>query len=121
MWRRLLARAHPDAGGTHDLFIWTGAVRDVLCGLSLPAGGNPEAEDHPSRRRDPSTPSAGERVPFDEDAFLQVLTDRAVTMAAAVAEPYGYLLRQVADCYPPRGVLCTTSNAGAPPTSRSPP
>jgi len=39
-------------------------------------------------------------VPFDEDAFIEVLTDRAIAMAEAVAEPYGYLLRQVADCYP---------------------
>jgi hypothetical protein len=39
-------------------------------------------------------------VPFDEFADFEVLTDRAVTMADAVAEPYGYLLRQVADCYP---------------------
>jgi hypothetical protein len=39
-------------------------------------------------------------VPFDEDALLEVLTDRAVTMADAVAEPYGYLLRRLADCYP---------------------
>ena len=100
MWRRLLARVHPDAGGAHELFIWAGAVRDVVCSSSLPGAGNAEPEDHPSRRRDPSTPGATERVPFDEDAFLEVLTDRAVTMAAAVAEPYGYLLRQVADCHP---------------------
>jgi len=100
MWRRLLARAHPDAGGTHELFIWTGAVRDVVCSSSPRAGAIPEPEDHPSRRRDPSTSDTQERVPFDPFADLEVLTDRAVTMAAAVAEPYGYLLRQVADCYP---------------------
>jgi hypothetical protein len=39
-------------------------------------------------------------VPFDEDASLEILTDRAVAMAEAVAEPYGFLLRQVADCEP---------------------
>jgi hypothetical protein len=100
MWRRLLARAHPDAGGTHELFIWTGAVRDVVCSLSLRAGASPEPEDHPSRRREPSTNDDPARVPFDEDAYLEVLTDRAVTMADAVAEPYGYLLRQLADCHP---------------------
>jgi hypothetical protein len=100
MWRRLLARAHPDSGGTHELFIWAGTVRDVVCDFSLPRAGNPEPDDHPSRRREASTPSAGERVPFDEDAFLEVLTDRAVAMAEAVAEPYGFLLRQVADCEP---------------------
>jgi hypothetical protein len=100
MWRRLLARAHPDSGGTHELFIWAGIVRDVVCDFSLPGAGNPEPDDHPSRRQEASTPSAGERVPFDEDAFLEVLTDRAVRMAEAVAEPYGYLLRQVGDCEP---------------------
>ena len=100
MWRRLLARAHPDAGGTHELFIWAGAVRDVVCSSRDRGAAIPEPEDHLSRRRDPSTTNTPERVPFDADAFLEALTDRAVTMAAAVAEPYGYLLRQVADCYP---------------------
>jgi hypothetical protein len=92
MWRRLLARTHPDAGGTHELFIWAGVVRDVVCGERL------------SWRHDNSTiPRPNEdptRVPFDPFADLEALTDRALTMAAAVAEPYGYLLRQVADCYP---------------------
>jgi len=98
MWRRLLARAHPDAGGTHELFIWAGVVRNVVCSSSLHAGVSPEPEDHPSRRREAST--TADRVPFDPFADLEVLTDRAVTMAEAVAEPYGYLLRQTADCYP---------------------
>jgi hypothetical protein len=100
MWRRLAARAHPDAGGDHELFIWAGAVREVVCGSSLCGAAGPEPEDRPSQRREASTSNAAERVPFDEDAFLEVLTDRAVTMAAAVAEPYGYLLRQLADCHP---------------------
>jgi hypothetical protein len=39
-------------------------------------------------------------VPFDENAFIEVLTDRAIAMAEAVAEPFGLLLRQVADCRP---------------------
>jgi hypothetical protein len=100
MWRRLLARAHPDAGGTHELFIWTGAVRDVVCGSSLRGAPRPDPDDHSSRRLEGSTHEDPACVPFDEDAYLEVLTDRAVTMAAAVAEPYGYLLRQLADCYP---------------------
>jgi hypothetical protein len=91
MWRRLVARAHPDAGGDHDLFIWTMATRDVVCGGEL-------GSEIPRRER--QTSGVGERIPFDEDALLEVLTDRAVTMAEAVAEPYGYLLRQVADCHP---------------------
>ena len=100
MWRRLVGRAHPDAGGDDDLFIWAVAVGDVVCSSSLHASVSPEPEDHPSRRREASTAAAPDRVPFDRFADLEVLTERAVTMAEAVAEPYGYLLRQVADCYP---------------------
>jgi hypothetical protein len=100
MWRRLVARAHPDAGGAHELFIWAGAVRDVVCGVSPHGAVSPEPDDHPSRRREASTHDDPARVPFDPFADLEVLTDRALTMAGAVAEPYGYLLRQVADCYP---------------------
>jgi hypothetical protein len=114
MWRRLVGRAHPDAGGAHDLFIWAVAVRDVMCSLRDQGAVIPEPEDHPSRRREPSTSAAPERVPFDEEALLEVLTDRAVTMAAAVAEPYGYLLRQVADCYPAsEGPLYEQQRCGA--------
>src|SRR5215210_1566388 len=114
MWRRLLSRSHPDAGGSHELFIWTVAVRDVMCSSRDQDAVNPEPDDHPSRRREPSTSAAPERVPFDEEALLEILTDRAVTMAAAVAEPYGYLLRQVADCYPAsEGMLYDQQRCGA--------
>jgi len=99
IWRRLVGRAHPDAGGDHDLFIWAVGVRDVVCSSSLHASVSPEPEVHPSRR-EASTAATPDCVPFDQFADFEVLTDRAVTMAAAVAEPYGYLLRQVADCYP---------------------
>ncbi len=95
MWRRLASRAHPDSGGDHDLFIWTMATRDVVCGGEL---GSAIPRRETSRRRDSST--AAERIPFDQFAEFALLTDRAVTMAEAVAEPYAYLLRQVADCYP---------------------
>jgi hypothetical protein len=93
MWRRLVGRAHPDAGGDHELFIWSVATRDAICGGEL-GGEIPRRE-----RRETSSSSAGECIPFDRFADFEVLTDRAVTMAAAVAEPYGYLLRQVGDCY----------------------
>jgi hypothetical protein len=99
MWRRLVGRAHPDAGRDHDLFIWAVAVRDVVYSSSLHASVSPKSEVHPSRR-EASTAATPDRVPFDRFADLEVLTDRAVTMAAAVAEPFGYLLRQVADCHP---------------------
>jgi hypothetical protein len=94
MWRRLVGRSHPDAGGDDELFIWTVATRDAVCGDEL------EAAIARVERRAPSTQGTGERVSFDEDASLEVLTDRAIAMAEAVAELYGFLLRQVADCEP---------------------
>jgi len=60
MWRRLLARAHPDTGGTHELFIWAGTVREVVCDFSLrsEAGTIPQPDDHPSRRQKAGGPRA---------------------------------------------------------------
>ena len=39
MWRLLLARLHPDAGGDHDLFAFACAVRDEVSGGRHPAEG----------------------------------------------------------------------------------
>jgi hypothetical protein len=97
MWRCLVGRSHPDAGGEHELFICTVATRDAICGGEIPRR---ERREQPFRRREASTSSAGERVPFDQLSDFEVLTDRALSMAEAIALPYGYLLRQVADCYP---------------------
>ena len=99
MWRRLVSRSHPDAGGSHELFIWAVATRDAICGGELGEEmPRRERREQPYRWREAPTSSTGERVPFDEEAFIEVLTARALAMAEAVAEPYGFLLRQVADC-----------------------
>jgi hypothetical protein len=115
MWRLLVSRSHPDAGGDHELFIWTVAVRDAVCSGELgPETPRFEHQDHPSRQREVSTIGTADRVPFDQFSDFEVLTDRALAMAAAVAEPYGYLLRQVADCYPAsEGPLYDQQHCGA--------
>jgi hypothetical protein len=115
MWRRLLGRADPDGGGDHELFIWTVATRDVMCngefGGKVPGS---ERREQPSRPRERSTSSAANRVPFDELADFELLTDRALSMAAGLTKPYGYLLRQVADCYPAEdGPLYEQQHRGA--------
>lgn len=116
MWRRVVSRAHPDAGGDHELFIWTVATRYAICDEEL-GGEAPgrERREQPSRRRETSISSAGEYMPFDQFADFKVLTDRALSMAEAVAEPFGFLLRQVADCYPvSEGPLYEQQRRGAP-------
>lgn len=40
MWRLLLARLHPDAGGDHDLFAFACAVRDEVSKREHPAKAN---------------------------------------------------------------------------------
>lgn len=114
MWRKLIARTHPDAGGDHELFIWTGALRTIICdgelGISLPKG---ERQDQPSRRWEASTSDSG-RVSFDAFADIEVLTDRAVAMSEAVAQPYNFLLGSLADCYPAtEGPLADQQRRGA--------
>jgi hypothetical protein len=37
MWKLLLARLHPDAGGDHDLFTFACAMRDEMSSASSPA------------------------------------------------------------------------------------
>lgn len=67
MWRRVLARCHPDAGGEHELFIWARALYEYVAGGAI--GEALEDARTPYERRQPprhpSSPS-GERVPYEE-------------------------------------------------------
>jgi hypothetical protein len=93
MWRRLVARAYPDSGGDHELFIWTGAVQDTVC-----AGLRPRVED--SGQPDFSTPGStsedAARVPFDRGETFAALTGRALAHPGEFA-PVLNILR---DCWP---------------------
>jgi hypothetical protein len=46
MWRLLLARLHPDAGGDHELFLFACALKDEVCRERL-FGHDGPAMDHP--------------------------------------------------------------------------
>lgn len=97
MWRRLVARTHPDAGGDHELFIWAGAVRDLVCGASE---GFPRGHD-PRRREDPPAPDEEPaRVPYPGGADFAALTGRALQRGGEFA-PVLALLR---DCWPVGGL-----------------
>ncbi len=43
MWRKLIARTPPDAGGDHELFIWAKQLHDIV-------GGEPVRENPPPRQ-----------------------------------------------------------------------
>lgn len=55
MWRLLLARLHPDAGGDHDLFAFACAVRDEVSG-GVRAAANAGTENGPRSAEDPAAP-----------------------------------------------------------------
>ena len=96
MWRKLLSRAHPDTGGSHDLFIWTGSIKELVCGNEIPV----EVEAPPQREPRRSSDEEPARIPYPQSADFTAITWRAVAMAEKETPPYGRLLRLLADCYP---------------------
>jgi hypothetical protein len=97
MWRLLVARTHPDAGGDHELFIWTGTVKGAVCGGELRVEPKPEPRDNPSRRREPSTPADDKpRIPYPVGTDFEVVTRQALR----VGGPYASVLSLLVDCYP---------------------
>jgi hypothetical protein len=98
MWRKLLARTHPDAGGDHELFIWTGTIRDAVCGLqvqSRPAAGPANATTRPSQPS-PSPPDDKPRIPYPDGTDFEELTRQALR----VGGPYAAVLSLLASCHP---------------------
>ncbi|MDP9480835.1 MAG: hypothetical protein M3R38_35090 [Actinomycetota bacterium] len=101
MWRRLVARAHPDTGGDHELFVWVTTVKDAVCkGIEAPrVEREPRPYDESPRR--PTTSSradAAERVPFHQFEDFHTLTKLVLSAAEEVPWLYGRLLRLVDGC-----------------------
>lgn len=93
MWRKLIARTHPDAGGDHELFIWTGAVKEAIC------SGDPQARTRP-RPQWPGEPREDvARVPFDAGGDFEECTRTALRMGAVGME-FARVLSLLADCKP---------------------
>lgn len=101
MWRRAKARAHPDAGGDHNLFIWLGNVEDLVCGSTLRS--RPEPKSRPKPHSEPYRQPHGEepaRVPYPSGMSFRETTKRALQQATSRADAYGRLLSLLEDCYP---------------------
>lgn len=84
MWRRIIARAHPDSGGSHELFIWIGAVRDLVCArvTESPARARPSEAAATSSHSDPV-----DRIPWSGAYDFQEVT-RTALRYASLGEPY---------------------------------
>ncbi len=99
MWRRLVALAHPDAGGGHELFIWTATVKDAVCGGELQVQAKPEPSYHPPRPRSHRGPASGDdkpRIPYATGTDFEESTRRALS----VEGPYSPVLARLTSCYP---------------------
>jgi hypothetical protein len=125
MWRRLLARAHPDSGGEHELFVWTTALKDYVCNKPRLGGLIHEAPStthrassrgySPPPRHRPE-PDRTERVLYDEEYDFERLTRRALSMADEVEGVHARLLLLLVDCYeagPESPSLYKAQRAGA--------
>lgn len=93
MWRRLIARTHPDAGGDHELFIWVGSVRELVC------SGNLRSRPKPEPPPEPRTVYEEGRVPFPVGVAFDELTSLALEQAGAGGDLYGSLLMLLQDCH----------------------
>lgn len=102
MWKRLVGRAHPDAGGDHELFIWATATREVVCGGEL--GSEIPRRPAPSPEPRPTPADDSDRIGF-EFAFHKAesfsdLTRQAVELANSgdIPKTYADTLRLLVDC-----------------------
>ncbi len=102
MWRKLLAKVHPDAGGDHETFIWALHVRAAVCnGATVPPpkeGARPQPPPPPKS----SSGANPDRIPFDTSSAssFSELTTKALALAdiGDVLPLYTDLLRLLADC-----------------------
>jgi hypothetical protein len=97
MWRRLLALAHPDRAGDHELFIWVEGLHEHVAGDRIELQPRRPAYERERRASEPS-----ERVPyhdaFDRAESFSGLTRAVLRLSERVEEPYASLLALLSDC-----------------------
>ena len=89
LWRRLIARTHPDAGGDHELFIWCGFVRDAACSGELQA-------PPPTTSTSPPPPDDRPRIPYPVETDFEEATRRALRVEGL----YSPVLARLTSCHP---------------------
>ncbi len=121
MWKQLLAKTHPDSGGSHEAVLFAQALQEhVLAGGGSVGGQNGQARPQPPPQPErpwPPQPRRGgspDAVPFDPSYNFDALTENALLGASTVPEPYASLLRLLSDCESVGfGSLCDQQNRGA--------
>jgi hypothetical protein len=102
MWRKLLARAHPDSGGDHELYIWAANLREVV---QERGGRSHHYTPPPPPPRPPRPEPEPDCIPFEDVLGMpfDLLTQCAIGMADDLPPLYGNLLRLLEDC----GEVCS--------------
>jgi hypothetical protein len=91
MWRKVLKRVHPDAGGDHDLFIWISSLKESVSNAQLSP---PPPREPPPR---PPAPQTEDRDSVEVDPALSF--DEITESALAVNEyPYDEVLSLLRTC-----------------------
>ena len=114
MWRRLLARTHPDTGGDHELFVWTQSVlreaikqnqqspvTDLFEQMLSEWNQRPPASRKPRKKKPRSEDRSKNHILFETDLSFDELTARALEMAKDFGEPYDHIFSLLAGCEAP--------------------
>lgn len=112
MWRRLLARVHPDAGGSEELFVFAQALReevsskprlisnpldDLISRLWREHADRPRPKARPKDRNAPEGRSNA-RVSFETTLSFEELTARAMGIAEGLGKPYDRIVSLLEGC-----------------------
>ncbi len=104
MWKRLVSRAHPDAGGDHELFLWAVATREVVCGgelgSAIPRRSAPPKPEPAAGRSSDDSDRIGFEFAFHKAESFSDLTRQAIELANSgeIPKTYANALRLLADC-----------------------
>lgn len=94
LWRLILARCHPDAGGNEEVFVFAQGVREAV--TTGPASPRQLCERCPSAPTGPAEDTA--RIPFDADLDPVALSRRALALVDELEHPYSAVLWLLANC-----------------------
>lgn len=95
MWRRIAAKAHPDAGGDGELFVWLTAVRDHVCEAKTNPREHVSGETPPRQARDTRDDS---RIEFQAGEDFDDITLAALRCGRGNPGLYADILSLLRDC-----------------------
>jgi hypothetical protein len=101
MQRKLKARAHPDNGGDHELFIWTTNLFELAGEQERSCSGACADQAYRRHASPPASPAENsDRIPYPPCQDFEELTRRALSLAQEVEDLFAEPLRLLSNCQP---------------------